>query len=102
MAVIERRPGPDGRTSFRVKIRLKGYAPQSATFENITQAKRWAQGTEASMREGRYFKAPESKRKTLADLVDRYIEEVLPRKPKSQKQQARQLRWWSKELGYLL
>ncbi len=54
------------------------------------------------MREGRYFKAPESKRKTLADLLDRYIAEVLPRKPKSQKQQARQLRWWSKELGYLV
>lgn len=102
MAVIERRPGPDGRTSFRVKIRLKGYAPQSATFGNITLAKRWAQGTEASMREGRYFKSPESKRKSLADLVTRYIAEVLPRKPKSQKQQARQLRWWSKELGHLI
>lgn len=54
------------------------------------------------MREGRYFKSPESKRKTLADLVNRYIAEVLPRKRKSQKQQARQLRWWSKELGHLV
>jgi integrase len=101
MAVIERRSGFDGRASYRVKIRLKGHPPQSATFERVTDAKRWAQGTESAIREGRYFRAAESRRKTVADLVTRYVEEILPRKPKSKKQQARQLRWWGNELGYL-
>src|SRR5690349_11636646 len=102
MAVIERRKGRDGQSAFRVKIRLKGFAPQSATFDRLSDAKLWGQSTEAAIREGRYFKVPESKRKTFADLAERYIVEVLPRKPKSERLQARQLRWWAGQLGHLM
>ncbi|MCC5831711.1 MAG: hypothetical protein JJU12_01530 [Chlamydiales bacterium] len=35
------------------------------------------------MREGRYFRTTESKKHTLADLVERYIENVLPAKPRN-------------------
>src|SRR5438045_4188526 len=59
MAVIERRKGRDGQSAFRVKIRLKGFAPQSATFDRLSDAKLWGQSTEAAIREGRYFKVPE-------------------------------------------
>ena len=47
MTVIERRAGRDGGVAFRVKVRLKGQPPVSATFERITDAKKWAQATEA-------------------------------------------------------
>ena len=99
MAIIEARQRGNGKVSFRVKVRLKGYPPQSATFERRTDANRWAQQTEAAIREGRYFKSAESKKHTLADLIDRYIESVLPTKPKSEKHQKTHLLWWKAHYG---
>lgn len=102
MAVIEKRKTSDGMINYRVKIRLKGYSVQHATFKNISKAKLWAQQTESAIREGRYFKIPEAKKHTMEDMIDRYIEHVLPLKPKSIKKQIMQLNWWKKELGYCL
>jgi integrase len=98
MASIESRITDDGKKAYRVKIRLKGYPPQSATFERLTDARRWAQATETAIREGRHFKTVEAKRHTLADLVERYIRDVLPRK-RDGKRQATQLAWWSEQIG---
>ena len=70
MATIETRLAEDGTKTFRVKVRIKGQLPQQASFARLTDAKRWAQSTEAAMREGRYFKVQEARRKTLADLID--------------------------------
>ncbi|MCK5664300.1 MAG: site-specific integrase [Thiotrichaceae bacterium] len=99
MASIEKRTTQNGKTSYRVKIRLKGYPVQTATFERLTDAKKWVQHTEASIREGRHFKTAEAKKHTLADLVDRYIKDVLPTKPKQLKNQSQQLRWWKEKIG---
>ena len=100
MAVIRKRSTKTG-TAYQVQIRLKGYPPQSATFDRLSDAKRWGQQTEAAIKEGRYFKTTEAKKHTLADLVDRYIETVLiPTKPKSASQQSYQLQWWKNEIGY--
>jgi integrase len=98
MAVIE----PRGR-GFRARVRLKGFPPQSAAFERLTDARRWAQQTEAAIREGRHFKTAEAKKHTVAELIDRYVQDVLPTKPKSKAKQERQLRWWKSRMGaYLL
>jgi integrase len=99
MANIEKRTSQSGELSYRAKIRLKGHPAESATFERLTDAKRWVQATEASMREGRYFKTSEAKKHTLSELVDRYIKTVLPRKPKSQVLQTAQLTKWKEEIG---
>ncbi len=98
MANIEKRVSKDGKTSYRVKIRLKGSPSQSATFERLTDAKKWTQQTESAIREGRHFKTTEAKRHTLTDLIDRYIQDVLPSK-KSAKDQTQQLKWWKAEIG---
>lgn len=98
MANIEKRISSDGVTSYRVKIRLKGFPSQSATFERLTDAKKWAQQTESAIREGRHFKTTEAKRHTLAEMIDRYCRDVLPSK-KSAKDQAQQLAWWKSEIG---
>jgi integrase len=99
MASIERRKADDGAVTFRVKVRLKGHPVQSATFARLTDAKKWAQQTEAAIREGRHFKTVEAKRHTLAEMVDRYIREIMPRKPKSAAQQTPQLLWWKSAIG---
>ena len=102
MATIQERQTADGKTHYRVMIRLKGYPAQTETFERKTDAKRWATQTEAAIREGRHFKTSESKRRTLGELVDRYLNEILPTKaPKSQEAQRPQLLWWKTQLGAL-
>lgn len=99
MASIQERITKDGQTHYRVLIRLKGYPTQTATFQRKTDARLWVQQTEAAIREGRHFKTTESKKHTLAELINRYVTTVLPRKPRSQKKQAGQLSWWRNQLG---
>ncbi len=69
MATIEKRTTEDG-TSYRVKVRLQGFAPETATFERLTDAKAWASKTESDMKAGRHFGA--SKRHTFGELADEY------------------------------
>lgn len=101
MANIEKRTTPEGATSYRVKIRLKGHPTESATFERLTDAKRWATQTEAAIREGRYFKTPEGKRRTLNDAIARYRRELLPNL-KDSKNRGRLLAWWEENAGFLM
>lgn len=103
MANIEKRKSKNGTISYRAKVRIKGFPSQSATFDRKSDAKEWSQSIEASMREGRYFKNRESKKHTLSEIIDRYIEEIMPMKPKSMVSQTIQLLWWKKTMGgYLI
>ena len=103
MATIQDRKSADGKTTYRVMIRLKGYPAQTATFERKTDAKAWAAQTESAIRDGRHFKTAEAKRHTLADLIDRYSRDVLPsKKGKTQVTQAGQLAWWKNQIGNTL
>ncbi len=99
MATIEKRQEKDGTISYRVKIRLKGHPTETATFERRTDARIWAQQTEAAIREGRYFKVYESKRRTLEDLIARYKLEELPKLRSDQNKRESHLAWWSAKLG---
>jgi integrase len=102
MANIQERISKDGVISYRVQVRLKGYPAQTATFTRKTDAKKWIQQTESAIREGRHFKTVESKKHTLGELIDRYIETVVPHKKKHGVKQAAQLMWWKQELGVFL
>lgn len=100
MANIQKRISNSGDTSYRVLVRLKGYPTESATFERLTDARDWAQKTEAAMKEKRYFKTAESKKHTVADMIDRYIKRVEQRNPKRLRDIRSILGWWRQELGY--
>lgn len=101
MASIETRKAENGDKSYRVKIRLKGYPPQSATFDRLTDAKKWAAATESAIREGRHFKTAAAKKHTFAEAIDRYTSDVLPVKFTSKEQRNRRpiLAWWREALG---
>lgn len=96
MAAIEKRITESGATTYRVKVRLKGFAPESASFDRLTDAKDWARTTEEAMKSGRYF--GQSKRHTFRDLVAEY-------KPKAERTLARynerqaQLDYWTGVFG---
>jgi len=83
MASIKERKDKEGKTHFHVQVRIKGHPPQYASFKRETDAKRWIQNTESAIREGRHFKTTEAKKHTLGELIDRYIQSVLPNKKKS-------------------
>ena len=101
MASIKCRTNSAGEKSYLVQVRLKGYPPQNATFKRLTDARKWAASTESAIRERRHFKTAEAKKHTVADLIDRYQRDILPKKkPWAQKDQARQLRWWKVQIGH--
>jgi len=100
MATIQKRSNSDGQVSWRVLIRLKGHPTETATFARKTDAQRWARETENAILQGRHFRTLEAKKRTLAELIDRYIESVLPERPEKYRASiANQLHWWSSELG---
>ena len=79
----------------------QGCGPLSATFTTLSDARKWVQVTEAAIIEGRHFKTAEAKRHTLAELIDRYLADVLPHKrPSTIPDQKRQLGWWKAHLGH--
>jgi hypothetical protein len=81
MATIELRRSKNGAPSYRAVVRLKGYPAEYGTFKRKTDANKWAQGVEAAMREGRYFKTIESKRHTFSDVAERYLKGVVSFRP---------------------
>ncbi|MEI6209310.1 MAG: site-specific integrase [Desulfuromonadales bacterium] len=101
MATIRKVEGTRG-VKYRVEVRMKGFPPQSANFDRITDAKKWAQDTESAIRERRYFKTAESQRHTVEDMIKRYVKEVLPQK-KTTKDVSLHLSYWKEQIGaYML
>ena len=100
MASFEERNLKNGKKVYRVRVRLKGQPTERATFDRLTDARKWAASIESSIREGRHFKTAESKRHTLGEMIDRYIRDILPKKSDSmQSDQWTQLGWWKDEIG---
>ena len=48
MANIQTRTTADNRVMYTARIRIKGFPQQTATFSRLTDAKQWAQKTEAT------------------------------------------------------
>ena len=51
---IEKRSG-ESSTNYRVKVRLRGFAPETATFERLTDARERAKKIKSDMKAGRHF-----------------------------------------------
>ena len=100
MAVIEKREGTQG-TRYRVKIRVKGRAPVTATFTRKTDAKRWAQATEAALRDGRHLRklGLDGVDRSVGELIERYLSDVIPLKGSYGVRQAQCLAFWQEENG---
>jgi integrase len=104
MATIEKRLGrrEDGtqQTSYRVKVRL-ATGSATATFNRLTDAKRWAAQTETEIRQGRYFEKQEAHAHTVADAIDAYLRGPAFARLKDQRNTKARLAWWRAEYGKL-
>ncbi len=79
MATICERKNDRGQViGYQVKVRRKGYPPQSQTFDRKTDADRWARKIEREMDDGVFVDRTAAHQTTLAELIDRYLEEVTP------------------------
>ena len=99
MATIQRRIAGDGAVTFRVRVRLKDYPIQSASFSRLTDAREWAKQTEIAIKDGRHFKTAEAKKHTLGEMIDRYLAVIEKRNPKRHANVRPYLYWWKGEIG---
>lgn len=87
MATIEKRITGDGKPSYRAKIRVKGFPPETATFDRLTDAREWAARVESDMKAGRHFGG--AKLHTFDELATEY------------ERAARDLKSWPDRKGHL-
>ena len=96
MATIEVRKSCS-KTSYRARVRTKGYPEISASFARKTDAKRWAAGIEADIHSGRYFSETHH---TLSDAIKRYSDQYLPQLKDAAKR-SQHLSWWDNQIGHM-
>jgi integrase len=102
MATIEKRESGNG-IRYRVRVRVKGEAPRTRTFKRLTDAKAWATKVESDLGHGVYVPTTADRRRTLADLIDKFTDEHLPNRANNadSKKLSAQLAWWKDRAGHL-
>ena len=103
MATIEKRTSDAGLTSYRVKVRMRGEPARSRTFKRLTDAKAWAVKVESDLGHGVYVPTTADRRRTLADLIDRYGTDYLPLKRRNRDAGGHIaiLAWWREHYGHV-
>ena len=103
MATIEKRTTEKGETSYRAKVRLRGEKPRSRTFKRLTDAKAWAAKVESDLGHGVFVATTADRRRTLADLIDKFLTDYLPVKRNNADSEGQKtiLAWWREEYGYV-
>ncbi len=66
--------------NWQVRVTRKGYPPETRTFSNRIDAERWGRSIESEIDKGSYSSRTAAEQVTLAEVIDRYITEVSPRK----------------------
>ena len=70
------------KVSYQVRIRRSGMKPIQKSFQERTEAKRWARSMEAKLDRGDYSDYSSASKVTLGDLFKRYVKEEKHKKKK--------------------
>jgi hypothetical protein len=102
MAAINVHQAKDGTMTYRVRVRRRGQPTQTASFSTLKAARQWAPMIEGDIIAGRHF--PNKKPKhTLNELLDRYVQEIMPRKRlETQHSHRPVVTFWQQKLGHKL
>ncbi|MBN8767091.1 MAG: site-specific integrase [Thiobacillus sp.] len=76
MATIRKR----GELQWQAIVKRKGHPLQSKTWNTRKEAEAWARRVESEMDRGVFVSRGETERTTIADLIERYREDELPKK----------------------
>ena len=102
MPYIRERKRKNGEKSYTATISIKGSPEISKTFKRLTDAKEWAHSTESKIRENINFPKRKIQNTTVAELIDRYIEEELPNKKEGVRNDfLGTLEWFKREIGQI-
>jgi len=98
MATIRKRLGKKG-TRYMAVVRREGQS-RTATFRTKSEAEKWAGVIEAEITQGKHLPNPESKRRTVRDLLESYKRTEIP-KNRDQRSPTRYANFWIDRLGNL-
>ena len=101
MATFRRRT-TQGGVVWTAEIKRKGFPRESLTFARRTDAKTWANRRETEISETRANPTSVARRFTVAMMIARYKDEVLPGKsPSTIPTREAQLSWWQQQIGHM-
>ena len=102
MAAINVHQAKDGTMTYRVRVRRRGQPTQTASFSTLKAARQWATMIEGDIIAACHF--PNKKPKhTLNALLDRYVQEIMPRKTlETQRARRPVVTFWRQKLGHKL
>ena len=103
MATIEKRVGKNGDIRYRVRVRLRGEQPRARTFRRKTDAELWAKKVESDLGHGYYVPTTADRRRTLGELIDKFLTEQLPIRQRraDERNVRRTLQWWKENAGFV-
>ena len=99
MGTIIERKNREGKTIFHAEVRRRSFPAAYQTFSRKTDARIWIQDVESNMRSGRHLPQAEAANHTLAEAIDRFALEELPKKPKYFSDQKREVLWFKEQIG---
>jgi integrase len=93
--------GKTGKVTWRAKVRRLSGPFVTQSFTKKSDAEEWARSVEHRLDVGDHVPSSEAKKRTLADVIDRYLDVTLPRAKhrKNASEQTRLLNVWKSELG---
>jgi integrase len=83
---------------YHVQVRVTGFPTRTASFRSKKAATEWVRLTEGEMAEGKHFRNVEARRRTLADAIDRYLNQEVG-KLRDGRMHRSVLPWWREQLG---
>lgn len=103
VATIRRRKTASGQRRYYAEVRIKGQPPVRQTFHTKAAAAKWSREVEDGLRSGRLAPRLEGEKHTVAEAIDRYLEEHLADlgSKNGRHDRRRQLVWWRQRIGAL-
>lgn len=106
MAMIRKRvgkkKGTDGKvrktTTWQAVVRRSDHPAQTKTFKTKREAEVWATSIEDAINKDEYIPNPESKRRKIRDMLERYRKSELPKK-RDRRNYERHIDFWIERVG---
>ncbi len=97
---ISKRKSAKGGTKYRVQVNVPGLGRVSRTFSRKVDADAWAKRTEVEVEKGEFLPQADARKRTLSELVDRYLANRRAH-GRFDERRAAQLKWWTDRAGTL-
>ena len=102
MATFTKRITKTGKTRWLARVRKLGSEYISKTFATLDEAKKWATHVESEINRGSIIPDAAAQRRTVAQAIDRWLEDKLPDCAESDRKNTKQmLEWWKDEIGQI-